>query len=93
MRKDGRPANQLRKVDIQPHFIQNAEGSVLITVGNTRVICTATIENSVPQFLKGKGKGWITSEYAMIPRATQTRTARESTTAVFNWVGRSIHNA
>jgi ribonuclease PH len=79
MRKDGRPANQLRKVDIQPHFIQNAEGSVLITVGNTRVICTATIENSVPQFLKGKGKGWITSEYAMIPRATQTRTAREST--------------
>ena len=79
MRIDGRHANQLRKVEIQPHFIQNAEGSVLITVGNTRVICTATLENTVPQFLKGKGKGWITSEYAMIPRATQTRTPREST--------------
>ncbi|PYV90053.1 MAG: ribonuclease PH [Acidobacteria bacterium] len=78
MRIDGRIANQLRKVEIQRHFIKNAEGSVLITVGNTRVICTASIENTVPQFLKGQNKGWVTSEYAMLPRATLTRTARES---------------
>ena len=78
MRIDGRIANQLRKVEIQRHFIKNAEGSVLITVGNTRVICKASIENTVPQFLKGQNKGWVTSEYAMLPRATLTRTARES---------------
>jgi ribonuclease PH len=79
MRVDGRAPDQLRKVEIQPHFIRNAEGSALITVGNTRVICTASIENTVPPFLKGLGRGWVTSEYAMLPRATQTRTAREST--------------
>jgi len=62
-----------------PGFISQAEGSVLIEVGKTRVICTASVEESVPQFLKGQGKGWITSEYSMIPRATNTRTAREST--------------
>lgn len=79
MRTNGRRADQLRKVEIQPHFIRSAEGSALISVGNTRVICTATIENTVPSFMKGQGKGWVTSEYAMLPRATQTRTAREST--------------
>lgn len=79
MRMDGRAPDQLRRVEIQPHFIKNAEGSALITVGNTRVICTASIENTVPPFLKGMGRGWVTSEYAMLPRATQTRTAREST--------------
>jgi ribonuclease PH len=78
MRNDGRSADQLRKVEVQPHFIEHAEGSVLITVGNTRVICTASIENSVPSFLKGQNKGWVTSEYSMIPRATHTRTAREA---------------
>jgi ribonuclease PH len=62
-----------------PGFIGPAEGSVLIEVGKTRVICTATVEESVPQFLKGQGKGWITSEYSMIPRATNQRTQREST--------------
>ena len=62
-----------------PGFIGQAEGSVLIEVGKTRVICTATVEEAVPSFLKGQGKGWITSEYSMIPRATNTRTAREST--------------
>jgi ribonuclease PH len=77
MRIDGRSANQLRKVEIQPHFIRNAEGSVLITVGNTRVVCTASIENTVPQFLRGQNRGWVTSEYSMIPRATHTRTGRE----------------
>lgn len=79
MRIDGRLPNQLRKVEIQPHFIKSAEGSVLITVGNTRVICTATVESTVPSFLKGQGKGWVTSEYSMLPRATQSRTPREST--------------
>lgn len=78
MRNDGRSADQLRKVEIQPHFIRNAEGSVLITVGGTRVICTASIENGVPSFLKGQNKGWVTSEYSMIPRATHSRTAREA---------------
>jgi ribonuclease PH len=62
-----------------PGFISQAEGSVLIEVGRTRVICTASVEETVPNFLKGQGKGWITSEYSMIPRATSTRTPREST--------------
>ena len=79
MRADGRMQDQLRKVDIQPYYIKNADGSVLITVGNTRVICTVSVENSVPPFLKGQGRGWVTSEYGMLPRATQMRTIREST--------------
>ena len=78
MRTDGRASRELRPVTIQPHFIAGAEGSVLIAVGNTRVICTASIEDSVPPFLRGKNRGWVTSEYAMLPRATETRTPRES---------------
>jgi ribonuclease PH len=70
----------MREVRMSPGFISQAEGSVLIEIGRTRVICTATIEEAVPSFMKGQGKGWVTSEYAMIPRATQTRTARESST-------------
>src|SRR4051812_50080123 len=68
----------MRPVNIIPDFIHTAEGSCLIEVGATRVICTASIEETVPHFLRNSGKGWITSEYAMIPRATLTRTARES---------------
>lgn len=79
MRPDGRKADELRSVQIQRNFIQNAEGSVLISVGNTRVICTASIEEKVPPFLKDQKRGWVTAEYAMLPRATQTRTLREST--------------
>jgi ribonuclease PH len=79
MRKDGRRYNQLRFVEIHPDFIKNADGSVLIKIGQTRVICTASVENAVPPFLKGSGKGWVTSEYSMIPRSTPTRTPREST--------------
>jgi len=79
MRLDGRATNQLRPVRITPGFISQAEGSALIEIGRTRVICTATVEETVPSFLKGASKGWITSEYAMIPRATNIRTAREST--------------
>jgi len=79
MRLEGRAADQLRSVRITPGFISQAEGSALIEIGRTRVICTATVEETVPVFLKGANKGWITSEYAMIPRATNIRTAREST--------------
>src|ERR1041385_8046780 len=79
MRSEGRTHDQLRSVRITPGFISQAEGSVLIEVGRTRVICTASVEETVPSFLKGQGKGWITSEYSMIPRATNTRTPREST--------------
>jgi ribonuclease PH len=80
MRPDGRSAHQMRPVRISPGFISAAEGSVLIEVGRTRVICTASIDENVPLFLRGTGKGWITSEYSMIPRATNTRTPRESST-------------
>jgi ribonuclease PH len=79
LRIDGRLPGQLRPVRATTGFISQAEGSVLIEIGQTRVICTATVEETVPGFLKGKNKGWITSEYSMIPRATNTRTPREST--------------
>ena len=79
MRFEGRASDQLRSVRMTPGFIAQPEGAVLIEVGRTRVICTASVEESVPVFLKGQGKGWITSEYSMIPRATTTRTPREST--------------
>jgi ribonuclease PH len=78
-RSDNRSPEQLRPVNIVPEFISTAEGSVLIEVGNTRVICTASIEESVPRFMQGNGKGWITSEYGMLPRATLTRTQRDAT--------------
>ena len=76
-RSDNRSPDQLRPVKITPEFITTAEGSALIEVGNTRVICTASIEEAVPQFLRNSGKGWISSEYAMLPRSTLTRTPRE----------------
>jgi ribonuclease PH len=76
-RSDNRTPDQLRPVKIIPDFIGTAEGSVLIEVGNTRVICTASIEEVVPPFMRNTGKGWITSEYSMLPRSTLTRTPRE----------------
>ena len=78
MRSDGRASDQMRPVKITPDFITTAEGSVLIEIGQTRVICTATVDDGVPNFLKGQGKGWVTSEYGMLPRATDERMARES---------------
>src|ERR1700675_4271710 len=78
LRSDGRAHDQLRPVKMTPDFITSAEGSVLIEIGNTRVICTATVDDGVPSFLKGQGKGWVTGEYGMLPRATEQRTARES---------------
>src|SRR5262249_48413365 len=78
VRGDGRNADQLRTVKMTPDFVSTAEGSVLIELGKTRVICTATVDDGVPNFLKGTGKGWVTSEYGMLPRATEERTAREA---------------
>lgn len=77
-RHDLRAVNELRSVRIENNYLMHPEGSVLIEVGNTKVICTATIEDKVPGFLRGQGKGWITAEYSMLPRATEQRTRRES---------------
>ena len=83
-RNDGRTVEQLRPVQIQNDYLMHPEGSVLIQVGNTKVICTATIEERVPGFLRGQGKGWITAEYSMLPRATAQRTQRESSRGKVN---------
>jgi ribonuclease PH len=77
-RSDNRSPEQMRPVNIIPGYISTAEGSALIEVGNTRVICTASVEETVPHFLRNSGKGWITGEYGMIPRSTLTRTPRDS---------------
>src|SRR5256885_2980666 len=77
-RSDNRAPDQLRPINILPDYISTAEGSVLIEVGNTRVICTASVEETVPQFLRNSGKGWISGEYSMLPRSTLTCTPRES---------------
>ena len=79
MRADDRSPDQARPVRIETGYLLTAEGSALIQVGNTRGLCAASIEETVPQFLRGSGKGWITAEYAMLPRATVTRTPREVT--------------
>jgi ribonuclease PH len=78
MRSDQRPAEQLRPITLTPHYLEHAEGSVLIEAGRTRVICTASVEDRVPPFLRNMGKGWVTAEYGMLPRATSTRTQREA---------------
>jgi ribonuclease PH len=77
-RGDGRAADALRPVSIETGYMSNAEGSVLISVGNTRVICAATIEDRVPPWMRGRGTGWVTAEYSMLPRATVERTQREA---------------
>lgn len=77
-RSDNRTPEQMRPVRIVPDFISTAEGSALIELGNTRVICTASVEEAVPSWMRNRGKGWVTGEYGMLPRSTLTRTARES---------------
>src|SRR5947208_11070319 len=77
MRTDNRQPGEMRPVEIVIDYLMTAEGSALIKVGNTHVLCTATVEDSVPPFLRNSGKGWVTAEYSMLPRATATRTARE----------------
>ena len=77
-RHDGRQSNQLRKIKVERGFTRYAEGSVLICFGETRVLCNASVEEKVPSFMRGQGRGWVTAEYSMLPRATQTRSAREA---------------
>ena len=79
MRPSGRAADELRNTELIRNYTKHAEGSVLAVFGETRVICTATVEDRLPFFLRGSGQGWVTAEYAMLPRSTHTRTAREST--------------
>jgi ribonuclease PH len=79
MRIDNRRSDQMRPIRITSNYLMTAEGSVLIEVGNTRVLCAASVEESVPQFLRGSGRGWVTAEYSMLPRTTGTRTPREVT--------------
>lgn len=78
MRLDGREAGSLRGINITRHYIKHAEGAVLVEFGDTKVICTASVEESVPPFLRGKGTGWVTAEYSMLPRSTHTRSSREA---------------
>lgn len=98
MRVDGRKLDELRKVKITRNYIKSAEGSVLIEMGDTKVICTATIENSVPPFLRGKGTGWVTAEYAMLPRSSGQRISRERskvggrTHEIQRLIGRSLRS-
>ncbi len=77
-RPSGRAADQMRPITLQRGFTRHAEGSVLVSFGDTRVLCTASVENKVPAFLRGKGEGWVTAEYGMLPRATHTRSEREA---------------
>jgi ribonuclease PH len=78
VRPSGRASDQLRAVSIERHYTRHAEGSVLVSFGDTRVLCTASVESKVPGFLRGKGEGWVTAEYGMLPRATHTRSDREA---------------
>lgn len=78
MRPSGRTASQIRPVTITRQFTCHAEGSVLVEFGNTKVLCNATVEEGVPRFMKGQGKGWVTAEYSMLPRSTHTRSGREA---------------
>ena len=95
-RIDGRALDQIRETKITPNFSPYAEGSALVEVGNTKVICNATVEDRVPPFLRNKGVGWVTAEYAMLPRATNTRTNRETmrpsgrTQEIQRLIGRSL---
>ncbi len=101
MRPSGRQPEQLRDVRLTRHFTRHAEGSVLVEFGDTRVICTASVENKVPPFLRGEGQGWITAEYGMLPRSTGTRMGREAargkqggrTVEIQRLIGRSLRAA
>jgi len=78
MRPSGRAPDEMRALSFEPHFTKHAEGSVLVSFGDTRVLCTASVEERVPPFMRGKGEGWVTAEYSMLPRATHTRGSREA---------------
>ena len=97
-RIDGRAPDDMRPVSIHPSYLEFAEGSVLIEVGKTRVVCAVSIEERVPQFLRGSGKGWVTAEYGMLPRSTLTRTSRERSSGggrtheIQRLIGRSLRS-
>ena len=101
MRVDGRQPDQVRALNIRPDFMSSAEGSALIETGNTKIICTASVEESVPNFLRGSGQGWVTAEYDMLPRSTSTRKPREArlgrpsgrTSEIQRLIGRSLRAA
>ena len=101
MRVDGRTEKQLRKIEIIKDYTMHAEGSVLYCQGNTKVICTATVEESIPPYLLGTGKGWVTAEYSMLPRATVTRNKRDiaklkqapRSTEIQRLIGRALRGA
>lgn len=101
MRPSGRQPDQLRPVSFTRQFTKHAEGSVLVSMGDTKVICTASVEKGVPRFMKGEGKGWVTAEYGMLPRATNTRNQREAargkqtgrTVEIGRLIGRSLRAA
>jgi ribonuclease PH len=101
IRPSGRAADELRPIRITRHYTKHAEGSVLVEFGETKVICTASVETGVPRFLKGQGQGWLTAEYGMLPRATGTRNAREAsrgkqggrTLEIQRLIGRSLRAA
>ena len=101
MRPSGRQPDELRNIVLTPHFTKHAEGSVLVEFGSTKVICTASVDERVPPFLKGKGGGWITAEYGMLPRATHERSGREAargkqtgrTMEIQRLIGRSLRAA
>jgi ribonuclease PH len=98
--RDNRPPNKLRETTLTPNYLPHAEGSVFIEAGRTKVICTASVEDRVPPFLRNTGKGWVTAEYGMLPRATSTRTAREAaqgkvggrTQEIQRLIGRSLRS-
>ncbi len=100
MRPSGRTPDQMRSISIEPNFTVHAEGSCLVSFGDTRVLCTASIEEKVPPFMRGKGEGWITAEYGMLPRATHTRGSREAakgkqsgrTQEIQRLIGRSLRS-
>lgn len=101
MRVSGRSNDELRKIEIIPDYLMHAEGSCLISFGNTKIVCAATIENKVPIFLKGSGQGWLSAEYSLLPRSTDTRTEREAvkgkqtgrTHEIQRLIGRSLRAA
>lgn len=101
MRPSGRSADEMRKVKLTRNYTMHAEGSVLVEFGNTRVLCTATVESKVPGWMRGKGQGWVTAEYGMLPRSTGSRTGREAsrgkqggrTLEIQRLIGRSLRAA
>ena len=100
MRPSGRAPDEMRALSFEPHYTKHAEGSVLVSFGDTKVICTASVEEKVPPFLRGKGEGWVTGEYSMLPRATHTRGSREAakgkqsgrTQEIQRLIGRSLRS-